>query len=321
MLWFTFALLAQIFLAAASFGDKILLTARSLGRPATYAAAVGGLSLLILLAVPVLGFPTPLFKNGLLAVLSGALFIAALYPYYHGITRFEASRIVPAVGGLVPIFALIVSSFVFKNSHGNSLSSQAILALACLILGSVLITRKRGAQISWPSLKIALIAAPLFAIALILQRLAYLAQPFWSGLVWSSLGMGGASVMLFAIFAEVRSDFKNFFRGSETGGTSLSLGGAFLAVQLCGSIAGLLQNFAVYLVPPRSVAFVNALQGAQYVFLFIFAAIFSAWRPGALASEDFSRRSLVEKGVAILIIITGLVLLILSGISDMPVEV
>ena len=113
----------------------------------------------------------------------------------------------------------------------------------------------------------------------------------------------------------MRSDLQNFFKGSEAGGSSVRVGFAFLAIQLCGAIAGILQNSAVYFVPPRAVAFVNALQGTQYVFLFLFTAIFSAWYPGAEAREDLSRPVLVEKVFAILIIITGLVLLVSSGIS------
>lgn len=311
MLWLISALLAQFFFAAVSFGDKVLLTARSLGRPATYAVAVGGLNILLFLGVPFFGAPVLAVRPALLGILAGAIFVLALWPYYHGIARFEVSRIVPVVGALVPILALAVSWLIFRSAF--DLNPASLLAFFLLTAGSVFLTREKGKGISWPSLRIALLASPLFAVSLILQRLAYLEQSFWSGLVWGAVGMSSAALAILIFSPLVRLDLVSMLRPGKNRTHSLRVSFAFLGVQASGVLAGLLQNAAVYLVPPGEVAFVNALQGVQYVILFFFVTAYSAWSSRAGIGEDLSLRVLIQKGLAILAIVFGLVLLVLTG--------
>jgi hypothetical protein len=84
--------------------------------------------------------------------------------------------------------------------------------------------------------------------------------------------------------------------------------GIFVSNQALGGGANILQNWAIALAPLSYVAFVNALQGIQHVFLLIFAVFLSFKFPHIL-KEEFSGKILFQKIFAILLIGVGLALL------------
>ncbi|MEK7512720.1 MAG: hypothetical protein AAB601_00795, partial [Patescibacteria group bacterium] len=141
MTWLSIAIVAYLLYALAAAGDKALL-AGSFKNPATYATfvGVGGLIPFIILVI-FIGVPLPSTAALFAAVVSGALFIVALLPYYRGIQEFEVSRIVPATGGLVPFFTLLIG-LLFLPQEEN-LSLVAITSFTLLIAGSVLLSRDR----------------------------------------------------------------------------------------------------------------------------------------------------------------------------------
>ena len=82
----------------------------------------------------------------------------------------------------------------------------------------------------------------------------------------------------------------------------------FLSSQAGGASAGILQNWAIALAPLAYVAFINALQGVQYVFLLIFAVLFS-WKFPQLLKEQISKEIILQKVTAISLIGSGLTIL------------
>ena len=78
----------------------------------------------------------PNLQEMTLDLLAGFLFLVTLVFWYKALHQSEASRVVPIVGALVPVFSFILS-FVFL---GETLSSQQLLAFfiyhcesACLL--------------------------------------------------------------------------------------------------------------------------------------------------------------------------------------------
>ena len=67
---------------------------------------------------------TPNLRELTLDLLAGFLFLITLVFWYKALHQSEASRVVPIVGALVPIFSFILS-FVFL---GETLSQQQFLA-------------------------------------------------------------------------------------------------------------------------------------------------------------------------------------------------
>jgi hypothetical protein len=75
--------------------------------------------------------------------------------------------------------------------------------------------------------------------------------------------------------------------------------------QIIGSLGFILQNYAIFL---GSVVLVNALQGTQYAFLLIISAGLALWKP-KLLKENFSKKILIHKILAVAFIAFGLFLL------------
>ena len=102
MLWLIIAILAYFILAIVALVDKYLLGGL-MPSPKVYAFYVAAFGILALILIP-FGFLIPAPLQILLALLAGIFHILAILVYYNGLKRFETSRIVPAIGGLLPTF-------------------------------------------------------------------------------------------------------------------------------------------------------------------------------------------------------------------------
>jgi hypothetical protein len=89
--------------------------------------------------------------------------------------------------------------------------------------------------------------------------------------------------------------------------------GILIPNQVAAAGAFMLQNWAIALVPLSSLAFINALEGTRYVFLLILAVFFSLtqplWAERTGLKEEVSRKIILQKIIALLLISGGLILL------------
>ena len=166
-----------------------------------------------------------------------------------------------------------------------------------MVLGSVLISYERSKKFSLGSLRISAIAAFSFALSFVLSKYVYLEYPFLLGLIW--IKIGGALAALLLLFS--RQLRRELF--SQKVGLEKKTAVIFISGQALGASGGILQNWAVALAPLVFVAFVNALQGIQYVFLLAFVAVFF--------KKEISGETIFQKIIAILLISAGLALLVL----------
>ena len=300
MLWLAVAISAYFLFALVALGDKYLLAGPP--NPKSYSFYVGTLGILVLVLIPFVDFSIPEVSQVFLSLLAGVVFILALFGLYTALENFEVSRIVPAIGGLLPLFTFGLV-YLFSGGEGI-LSSWKILAFILLLAGSVLIAFEKGKSITSKSLQISALAALLFAIAFILTKFVYLSQPFWSGFIWMRIG-GFLAAICFIFTKEVKREiFERKFTFQKKTGT------IFLFNQGIGAGAFILQNWAIALVPFGFLAFINALEGTKYLFLLIFTILLALKFPKIL-KEEISRKILFQKILAILLIGGGLVLLVL----------
>jgi hypothetical protein len=162
---------------------------------------------------------------------------------------------------------------------------------------------ERTKFINFKSLKISIICAFFLSLSFVLIKYVYLALPFWTGFLWRSLGGFLMAICFFILFPEVR---KEIFKKREK--SSPKTAAIFLINQAVGGGASILQNWAVALAPLVYVAFINALQGVQYVFLLILTVFLSLKLPHIL-KEEISKGAILQKIVAILVIGGGLAIL------------
>jgi len=305
MLWFILAVASYAFFALSSIGDKYLLSG-SLPHPVTYAFYVGLLGGLVLFLTPFLGFPVPAPGAAALALAAGAIFIGALIVYYRGVLRYEVSSIDTAIGGLLPFMTLAASVMIFPNVMPGV---PQIVAFILFIGASIVATAESVRAIISRGLMNAFFAAVLFAAYFVLMKAAYLAQPFWSGFLWMRLGALATALVLFTASPRLRRDAREHAPSGVGGRGSFLATAAVLGNQGLGAAGAVLQNIAVAVVPPLALAFVNALQGVQYVFVIVFAALFSRFAP-SIIHESHTRRVIIQRTLAALLILAGTVVLV-----------
>ncbi len=300
MSWLGIIILAYFLFAAVALLDKYILIGPP--NPKSYVFYIGVLGVLVLLLIPFVNFSLPTLYQILFYFLVGAINIFAIYALFEGLERYEATRIVPAVGGITPLFTFVL---VYLFSGGKEvLGSWELLAFFFLLLGSILVTLKLGRKISFKGLEISIIAAFLFSLFFVLVKYVYILEPFWNGFIWVRIG-GILAGLLFIFTKEVRAELfsRKFSFNKKTGFL-------FLLNQAIGSGAFILQNWAIALAGLAYLSLINALQGIQYVFLFIFAFIISLKFPKIL-EEKISFKIILQKVVAIIFIGTGLLILFL----------
>ena len=293
MLWLTLIILAYFLFAIVALGDKYLL--KGPPNPKIYTFYVGVLGILALFLIPFVGFSIPGVLGILFCLLAGTIYIFALLGFFEGLEKFEASRIIPAIGGFLPIFILALT---YSFSGGKEiLGPWGLLAFLFLLLGSVLITIEPAKKF-WgvKSLKVSAITAFLLALTFVLTKYVYLMLPFWTGFIWIRIS-AFLIVLFFILFREVR---KEIFSAKSS--FSKKTSAFFLFNQGVGAGAFILQNWAIALAGLAYLSIISALQGIQYVFLFILTAL--------ILKEGLSKKVILQKIIAILLIGLGLAFLV-----------
>ncbi|MCP6720287.1 MAG: DMT family transporter [Patescibacteria group bacterium] len=306
MTWLWVTIIAYAILGFVSVVDRYLLSG-PLPSPKAYTFYVGSLGMFVFLLTPIFGLTVLPGLEMAVAFLSGFLFVAALFFLYSGLHKFEASRVVPAMGGLIPIFTLIFSFLVFREGVINGTD---LVAFILLIFGSITITIKREKKITLPSLKFAGGAALLFALSFVLAKYVYLTASFWSPFVWMRVGGFIFAAGIFAFSHDLRRTL--FTKKTKEPKRTRKTAVIFLGNQVLGAGGSVLQNVAIFLVPALHIAFVSALEGIIYVFVLIYTALASIFLPH-LINEVFTKKTALQKAVATVLIVAGILILSLSG--------
>lgn len=294
MSWLLIVIIAYFLFALSSLGDKYILAGPP--NPKNYTFYVGLLGGLAIVLIPFVGFSLPGPYELFLALFIGIIYLFAIYSFYYGLEHFEVSRIVPAVGGFLPIatFALI-----YILSNGKSvLETKDILALVLLIIGSIFITYNKKKKFPLKSLKISALASVFLAITFVLSKYLFMLVPFWTGLILIKIG-ALIGVLLFLVTKKMRRELfskkTRFDKKTKT---------IFLVNQVAGSGGYILQSFAIAIAPLAVIPIINALQGVQYIFLFIFSLIFFK-----VLKEDISKSVIIQKVLAMILITIGLAII------------
>ena len=297
MLWIVIAILGYFLLAITALGDKFLLSGKP--DPKNYTFFVNIPGILLVLLIPFVGFTVPNLEQIFFGLAVAVSAVAGSFLFFTALEKFESSRVVPAMGGFLPIFVFLIPVLIFRSSIVFSFAE--FIAFFALVSGGVLISSEKGKRINYQSLLLTLPAALLFAVSFVFTKHLYLELPFWTVLILTRMEMTLiAATLLFT--KEVRSEIcqRNSLLQRKTGLL-------FLAVQGAGISAGLLQNFAIALVPLNHLVFVNALEGTKYMFLLGMSVLISKKFPNII-KESVSSSAIFQKAVAIVLIMAGLII-------------
>lgn len=299
MSWLLITILAYFSFAIVSLFDRYFLVG-PIPNPKLYTFYGGILCFFACLILIPFGISFPERDVIFIGLVTGLIRTPAVLFLTKSIVRSEVSRVVPAIGGFLPIFTFLLFFLCFPKTE--ILNLFQITAFVLLILGSILISLKKFSFrfFAFETLKYPIIAAFLFASSFFLAKKLYLETSFLNGLFLILLG-GGLGAIIFLFFPEVR---KSIFTKMITQRTS----GFFLLGQIFGGAGVFLQQYAVFLARPGQVPLINALEGTRYVFLLFFVFLLAKKFP-QLLKEEISRKILFQKIIAILLIGGGLALL------------
>ncbi len=303
MTWLWIVVVAYALNAIAIAIDKALLK-KEVPHPAAYTfyiCLLGGL------AIVLLPFDAQLPQSWLTAgtaLAAGGTFTAALFFMFAALKRADASRVTPLIGGLSPllIFAL---AFWFL---GERLGDVGTVAFVLILLGTVVISinlSRRQSDRQGRAVLLAVLSAGFFAVSYVLSKYLYDTNSFIAGFVWirlAALVAAGGLLLVPSWRAVIVSTATRSASGSKV---------AFLVGQASGALSAVLVQWSIALA---SVSLINALQGLQYVFLFIIVvALHRRWPK--LLNEDLTPRVYAQKVAAIALIGGGLAVLSFSGFA------
>ena len=302
-MWLPIALLGNGLLAIVGIIDKFILT-KSVPKPVVlvFYSTIFVLPLFLVLPFGLTVMPVILIDY-LIFVISGICFAFGLWAMYLSVQKSEVSRMGPLIGALIPLFILFLGR-IFLHEQ---LTSYALLGVGLLIAGSLVMAFVRSAtSAAWDNgVQWAVLAGLLFAVSHVSAKYAYDAYGFFSGLIFTKLPVGvfGACLLL---HPGVRSIF-NTKKINTTKNKSKKSPLLLVAFNMVlGVAATILLQYAIAL---GSVSLVNALAGVQYGLLIIFTMLLSKFFP-KIIKEEFSAKQLVQKGLAVILIATGLFFLI-----------
>jgi len=316
MTWFFVAIASYLINAGVYVADKFLLS-KKIHSSITYAFFVGIWSIFNFVLLP-FGWYVPSFNWLVVELLAGALFLLTIIFWYKALHQSEATRVVPIVGCLTPIFTLLLSVLFL----GEGLSQRHFVSFSVLMVGGALISVKQtqvfflsrvvtriqevlgSIHASYrPTRRLLInstISAFLFAAYYVLMKHIYLHEPFLGSFVWSRLGTFLGVLVILAVPTYRRSI--NEHRSSAKKQTNVAF---FMAVRLLAALAFIMINWAISL---GDVAMVNVLQGVQYLFLLIIVLFLSIKYP-RIYKEELGSGVITQKVVGVVLVSLGLYIL------------
>lgn len=299
MNWLLIAIIAQVVLGTSAVFDKFFINRRFFN-PLAYTFWVGILGIFAAVLLP-FGFQAVSLDIIGVAFLAGAIFILAILFLFYGLEKSDASQVLPAVGGISPVFTLIIGYFIL----GAWLGAGDLTAFLFLILGALVffaIEKKESRKIFFAFV---VLSAFFFGLSNILSKIVFSAGNFIAGFFWIKIG-GLAFVLLFLLSGKIRKNIFNSSRQSQRRHRFL-----YFSNRLYAGVGSVLVSLAVSL--SYSPALVDATQGLKFIVIFVFAWFF--------LKEKFRGKIFTGKIFATIFVSLGIIsLALISYARSIPID-
>jgi uncharacterized membrane protein len=306
-MWLTFALIGYTCLAVVSILDKFILSEEKV-KPVVFAFYST-----VFLFPFVLGFPFTSQRPDLFGVavigIAAAGFVVSLITMYKAFQRTEVSHCMPFIGGLTPLFVLMLSTiFLDERLMGDDLAGIVLLSV-----GTLLISVQKNMRREWGmGMVYAALSAASFSIFHVCTKFTYGSIGFTNGFIfiWGTMGIIGVFLFLNKSVREAVFPRKNFITMLAAKLHHHKTGNRQAAIIIFDKILAAGGVFIIqYAVSLGSVAKVNALSGAQYALLVLLVALLSNFAP-KIFKESYDHGELRRELTAVFIIAVGLSLLV-----------
>ncbi|MEK7162213.1 MAG: EamA family transporter [Patescibacteria group bacterium] len=273
--------------------DKFLITARKI-EPVAYTFYTVAMGLLLVLFWPWSYFALPV-KFILLNLFSGAVFSLAMYVFFKALSQGEASRVVPYVFALVPVFDVVLS---LVTGRGRPTISE-VSGIFLLVPGALLISHQKG-RVWGKYVIIKTVSALLFSLYYLLWQYGAQNGPVLNNLIWNRIG-AAAVLLSLLVYAPYRKKIFAIKKDPRKKSTSA----IFLFKQVLGGANFIFLSFLFVL---GKISVINALQGFRYVFLLLFSLVLSKTRKHLIAEEE-GVGILSQKSFGVILVFAGTLLL------------
>ncbi|MGB9708202.1 MAG: EamA family transporter [Candidatus Pacearchaeota archaeon] len=296
MLWAILALIVGFIFALVNILDRHVVT-HELRNP-IICTTINGFIAFILYSILTLAsnsFTILNFKSSLWLIGAGIVLSTAIFFYYKALRAEEVSRVM-ALTEVDRLFILVLAAIFLHEAF----TPQKYIGIALLLVGAFIISfkptkGKKGKRKIIPitTILIILAAALFFALRTILVRAAALEVPFLSMIWWIGLGQFVFALCFLPFFIKEYKKYKI--------GTALIAG-----ITLIDVFAMALFFLALSMAPAT---LVSALGCSQAMFVFLLALFITKINPSAI-KEKVSIRILILKIIAIIMIISGSILIV-----------
>jgi drug/metabolite transporter (DMT)-like permease len=231
--------------------------------------------------------------NAALMALSGILYMGGMLFYLQALQSEEASAVAPFFQA-APLFGFVLGYAVL----GEVLSPTQMAGGALIVGGTVLVSLRPGRRRTKVNFRLAalmLACALALAVSSLIFKIFALRDDFWPTTFWMFVGeaLFGAALLAFPSY---RRQFRELLHSNP--GAVLSVNAANELINLGG---GLGTRFALTLAP---LSLVQAIGSTTTLFVFGFGVVLSVCRP-TLGRENLSRRDLLHKGLAAVLVAAG----------------
>ncbi|HEY4518731.1 hypothetical protein A2608_02530 [Candidatus Azambacteria bacterium RIFOXYD1_FULL_44_10] len=278
--WILIVILGNFLVAASNIISKVILSG-SVAKPlppASYAFVTGVWGLAAFPLAIVINIWTGFLRfdlwEGSFGVLAGMFFVLSLWLFYSVLEKSEASRVLTALVGAIPLFTFLLKFGVL----GERLGVLQIFGFGFLVASGVLVSLKKSNdhKFTYKALFLVALAGFGFSMGGVMTEAVFQLQGFLSGLVWVALGYGlGALTPL--ILRSTRQQIFSVPKSAEKRNILM-----FFLDKALSFSGALLVKFAITL---QSVTLVNAFEGIKQFFVLGLAALLSFKYPQILKEE------------------------------------
>lgn len=306
MSWFFLALLAPIFYALANHIDKYLLSryfkAGEVGSLVLFSALFSFFALPIILIIEPAVFTLDLIKILVLAG-NGSLTVFSIILYFYALEKEEASVVVPFYQ-TIPIFSFFLGYLIL----GETIRISEIIACFLIISGAMILSldlKSEKSKIKYNVVFLMLGSSFLLAISGVLFKLIAVDAGFWISIFWEFIGRLAIGILIYLLVKSYREQFLQAMRVNKSSVLALNSLSETLFIAAEGII-----SFAYLLVP---IVFVSTVEALQPFFVLIIGIIITIFFP-KFEKETLSRRVIIQKVIAIGLIIAGACMLGFLGV-------
>ena len=197
---------------------------------------------------------------------------------------------------MIPVFSFILGYLFLGETLNINQIIGGIIILVSSVFISLNITEIKKIHMKWDVFLLMVFSSILYSLNFIFFKYFVVETNFFIASFWEYVGFGLFGIFLMVFIKSYREGFINVLKTNRT---------QVLAVNITNEIVNIIAkvsfNYATILAPVTLIWIVN---GIQPFFVFLFGIILTILFP-KISKEDISKRTLLQRGLAIVVITLG----------------